>query len=137
MQSYGFQSISSFLVFLYFFSNGAAAYGAVAPRDYEHIAREAAALGDRRDYAAAVTMLEEAAAHADQDQRPAWGASILGLLGSIYERRVTTKRRRKRSTNPSTSGRSLPGRTIQTWSGRWEIWVVSITKRPNSRGPKS
>jgi tetratricopeptide (TPR) repeat protein len=53
---------------------------------YENVLRTALSLVDNREFTDASKLLESAAAQAAEQDKPEWEASILGFLGSIYQR---------------------------------------------------
>lgn len=71
---------------LFVFTCGAAAHASETPHNYDRVIRQALRLESARDYTHAANILEAAITSAVQDNQRAWVASMLGLLGSIYQR---------------------------------------------------
>jgi hypothetical protein len=67
-----------------FYSLAPAAEAVVA--GYDRALRDAVRLSEGGDYARAAPILEAAVSQAARENKPEWEASMLGVLGSIYQR---------------------------------------------------
>ncbi len=72
--------------FLVCWSDAAFCQSAGISPDYDQIATHALALCHQKDYAGATALLEPALAEAAHGNAPEWEATMLGMLGSVYEK---------------------------------------------------